>query len=310
MRHCFLCKEKLSGIFVRLTATKTPYSRVLLPQLIANILGKDFVIVVNKNDYACKKCTCLLNHVDKLDFELKLIQNAMLSFFRKNHGISVRDEDVEAVKKDKECLKDVKLPKESNPLKSKEPHNVPIKQVKNPITVSDDKNKTLQVTSSKKKIPAEELPKHQIPTQQPPGKRLRVMSPHQEPEQVQQQDRFELTKNKLMKQQLAFLNRTNVSKFTGHVQNEMPTHSKKVQQENPILNQNKAKILTPQEQQLKIYKCQMCDKIFGNPNNCISHINIDHFKLTSNKLKLTTENVGPSTSGTVKNDVTKRRKSI
>jgi hypothetical protein len=96
MSLCFVCDEELKGDdYVQLSTTRTPYGKTLFPEKIAEVLGEEIVVIVNNDDHACEKCATQLNQIDKLEIDLKLVKNAILSHIRKKHGILVTDEDVE-----------------------------------------------------------------------------------------------------------------------------------------------------------------------------------------------------------------------
>lgn len=95
MDLCFVCDEELEGRYIRLATTRTSYGNELLLEKISGVLGEEFVVVVNNDHLACNNCASQLNQIDKLEMDLKLVKNAMLSCIRKKHGIIVADEDVE-----------------------------------------------------------------------------------------------------------------------------------------------------------------------------------------------------------------------
>jgi len=53
------------------------------------------MVIVNNDDHACEKCATHLKQIDKLEIDLKLVKNALLSYIRNKHEILVADEDVE-----------------------------------------------------------------------------------------------------------------------------------------------------------------------------------------------------------------------
>jgi len=92
---CFICDAELNyNNRVQLTTTYTQLSNKSLPEIFAGVLGEEyFVVILNENDYACKNCTSLLNRVDQLERDLKLVKNAVLTVIKKKHGLLVPDED-------------------------------------------------------------------------------------------------------------------------------------------------------------------------------------------------------------------------
>jgi len=65
----------------------TPHSNVPYPEKIAELIGDEVVVIVTPADQICMKCSSLLNHMDKLENDLKLVRNAMLSHIQKKYGI-------------------------------------------------------------------------------------------------------------------------------------------------------------------------------------------------------------------------------
>jgi len=78
-----------------LSNTYSQISNKTLPEILAGVLGEDFVIIINETDYACKNCVSLLNQVGKLERDLKLVKNAILSDITNKHGLLVPDDDIQ-----------------------------------------------------------------------------------------------------------------------------------------------------------------------------------------------------------------------
>lgn len=97
MGGCFLCDVKLYGERTRVCSSVTPHSNVPYPEKIAELMGEEFVIIVTPADHMCKKCTSLLTHMDKLENDLKLVKNAMLSYIQKKYGILPADQPVKTL---------------------------------------------------------------------------------------------------------------------------------------------------------------------------------------------------------------------
>ncbi|XP_026819707.1 uncharacterized protein LOC113558449 [Rhopalosiphum maidis] len=334
MGLCFVCDEELDGHYVRLATTRTSYGNELLLEKIAGVLGEEFVVVVNNDDLACNNCASQLNQIDKLEIDLKLVKNAMLSCIRKKYGILVADEDVEAIKVDKEYLKGVDSPKVSNPLKINRSPNLLIQQVKKPIKflnarpipqqvptpqvstsqqVSTPQASTSQqvstpqvstsqqvstprVSTSQQISTPQQVPRLQVPRPQPSKKQLRVMLPHQV-----QNSQLPLNQQQINKQQNG-ANSLKIHKSDAHVQNHVP-QSNKIEPGKPIkINQNAVKISTPipQKKKKSFFRCQICAKAFDTRERCIEHIQNDHKKPVLNKLEKKIENSGPGTSNAIK----------
>lgn len=72
----------------------TPYCNVPYPEKIAELIGDEVVVIVTSADQMCKKCTSLLTHMDKLENDLELVKNVMLSDIQKKYGILPPDQAV------------------------------------------------------------------------------------------------------------------------------------------------------------------------------------------------------------------------
>lgn len=97
MGHCFICDTKLYGERTRVCSSITPGSNVPYPERIAELLGEEFVIICTPADHMCKKCTSLLIHMDKLENDLKLVKNAMVSYIQKKYGLLPHDQPIKDV---------------------------------------------------------------------------------------------------------------------------------------------------------------------------------------------------------------------
>jgi len=97
MSVCFLCDRKLYGERTRVCSSITPHSCVSYPEKIAQLIGDEVVVIVTPADHMCKNCTSLLTHMDRLENDLKLVKNAMLSYIQKKYGILPPDQIVEGV---------------------------------------------------------------------------------------------------------------------------------------------------------------------------------------------------------------------
>lgn len=92
-----MCDAKLSGEHTRVCSSITPHTNVPYAEKIVELLGDEFVIIVTPADHMCKKCTSLLTHVDKLENDVKLVKNALLSYIQKKYGLLPPDQVVKNV---------------------------------------------------------------------------------------------------------------------------------------------------------------------------------------------------------------------
>lgn len=86
---CFICEDELVGSGIPLKSCRTYIGNVLLTQKIDDLIGEHFVVTVNNEDRLCKDCVALLNDVDKIEVELKLVKNALLLGIKNKYGLSV-----------------------------------------------------------------------------------------------------------------------------------------------------------------------------------------------------------------------------
>jgi len=97
MSHCFVCDGTLGDKNTRMSTNITPYSNVPYLEKVSELLGEEFVIVVNSNDRMCQKCTSMLRHIDKLETDLKLVKNAMMSLIQNKYEILPLGQDVNSI---------------------------------------------------------------------------------------------------------------------------------------------------------------------------------------------------------------------
>lgn len=97
MALCFMCDAKLHGERTRVCSSISPHSNSPYPEKIGEVLGEEFVIIVTPADHMCKKCTSLLNHVDKLENDLKLVKNALVTNVQKKYGLVPADQPVKSI---------------------------------------------------------------------------------------------------------------------------------------------------------------------------------------------------------------------
>lgn len=99
MGVCFLCDQKLNRGCTQVSSSITSYNNVPFPEKIAEFMGDEVVVIVTSADHMCKKCTTILNHIDKLEYDLELVKNAMFSQIQKKYGIlppyqAIKDDEV------------------------------------------------------------------------------------------------------------------------------------------------------------------------------------------------------------------------
>uniref|UniRef100_A0A2S2NUC8 C2H2-type domain-containing protein n=1 Tax=Schizaphis graminum TaxID=13262 RepID=A0A2S2NUC8_SCHGA len=287
MGLCFLCDAKLFGERTRVCSSITPHSNVPYPEKIVELLGDEFVVIVTPADHMCKKCTSLLTHMDKLENDLKLVKNAMLSYIQKKYGILPPDQAVKGV----EIV--------NGHLKAEEQLEQGQRKVPSGLTVGVSPTVTTAAASSV------QTPLKMLKTQQ-------QQQQHQ-PQHHQQQSPQQDGANKMKIYKCGFC--TFQSKELGHVRFHMRTHMNKKEPEKPILNQSAAKALTPVPQQKKrLYRCQVCSKSFDSRMNCLDHIQKDHNQPTastsngeretedSRQVTTTTKAIKPEPSKTQENN--------
>ncbi|KAF0767546.1 homeobox protein 12-like [Aphis craccivora] len=282
MGVCFLCDAKLYGERTRVCSSITPHSNIPYPEKIVELLGDEFVVIVTPADHMCKKCTSLLTHMDKLENDLKLVKNAMLSYIQKKYGILPPDQAVKGV----EIV--------NGHLKAEEQLEQGQRKVPSGLTVG--------VSPTSTTAPS-------VTSVQTPLKMLKTQQQHQhQPQHHQQQSSQQDGTNKMKIYKCGFC--TFQSKELGHVRFHMRTHMNKKEPEKPILNQSAAKALTPAppQQKKRLYRCQVCSKSFDSRMNCLDHIQKDHNQptaSTSNGERETEDSRSVTTSKTIKTEPSK-----
>ncbi|KAL4083479.1 hypothetical protein QTP88_028795 [Uroleucon formosanum] len=228
------------------------------------LIGDEVVVIVTSADQMCKKCTSLLTHMDKLENDLELVKNVMLSDIQKKYGILPPDQ---AVKDD-----------------NSEEQVEQVRQCKVPsgLTVGVSPAVTTAAVVMPVKTPSKLLKTQQLQQQQQPQQQEQPPQQEQPQQQLQQQQPTQqeiANRMKLYKCGFCIFQ----SKNLGHVRFHMRTHGNKKESEKPIATQQKR----------QIYRCQVCSATFDTRINCIDHIQKDHqnqlTQSTSNAIKETDE---------------------
>lgn len=89
---CFICDEKVGNDKVHLATGIAPHSKLGLPAKISNLIGDDFVVVVTQSDHVCRRCSALINHMDKLETELSYVKKAITGYIRTKYNLPFDEE--------------------------------------------------------------------------------------------------------------------------------------------------------------------------------------------------------------------------
>lgn len=89
---CFICDEKTGNDKVHLATGIAPHSKLGIPAKISNLIGDEFVVVVCQSDNICRRCSALINHMDKLETELVYVKKAITGYIRVKYNLPL-DED-------------------------------------------------------------------------------------------------------------------------------------------------------------------------------------------------------------------------
>lgn len=95
MALCFLCNNYLFSKRIRIYSRVAPHSKVPYLEKIAELLGDKFVVIATSADHICKKCSSLLTHMDKLENDINIIKNAVVSFIEKKNRMLSYDKPEE-----------------------------------------------------------------------------------------------------------------------------------------------------------------------------------------------------------------------
>ncbi|XP_060857282.1 myb-like protein AA [Metopolophium dirhodum] len=252
---CFICDNKIYGERTRVCSSITPHCNIPYPEKIAQLMGDEVVVIVTPADHMCKNCTSLLTHMDKLENDLKLVKNAMLSYIQKKYGILAPDQIVNGQINAEEQ-------------QEKDDHKVP-----SGLTVGVFPTVTTAAVVTPVHTPFKLLKTQQQQQQQ--QQRYQPQQQHHQQQSPTQQD--STNKMKIYKCSVC----TFQSKELSHVRFHMRTHTNKMEPVKPIFNQSAVKALTPVPQQKKqMYRCQVCSKSFDSRIDCLDHIHKDHTQPT------------------------------
>ncbi|XP_063240013.1 uncharacterized protein LOC134540893 isoform X2 [Bacillus rossius redtenbacheri] len=87
-RSCFVCDEAAGRDGVSLRFGLTSCSSTALPTKIGQLMGDNFMIVVTDADVLCKRCSALLNHLDKLEQDMGVVRKALTGYLKKKYHLS------------------------------------------------------------------------------------------------------------------------------------------------------------------------------------------------------------------------------
>lgn len=86
MGVCFICERKLCGKRTGVCYSVTPKGHVPFPEMIAELMGEEFVVIVNLTDHICKRCTDLILYFDQATFDMNTIKETMVGSIEKKYG--------------------------------------------------------------------------------------------------------------------------------------------------------------------------------------------------------------------------------
>lgn len=85
---CFVCDENIVGKGIPLLMSVTNYTKTELPTKIGQLMGDGFMVVVSVDDSVCKRCSSLLNHIDKLELDLDLVKAALTGYLNVKYQLN------------------------------------------------------------------------------------------------------------------------------------------------------------------------------------------------------------------------------
>lgn len=88
MGVCFICDTKLNSGSKCVCSSITQYGNVPYPKKIAELLGDKVVVIVKSADMLCSKCDALMNLMDSLEHELKLVKNEIVIYIQNKYALS------------------------------------------------------------------------------------------------------------------------------------------------------------------------------------------------------------------------------
>ncbi|KAK7866287.1 hypothetical protein R5R35_007118 [Gryllus longicercus] len=90
---CFVCGEEIVGRGIPLLVGYTAHSKTGLPTKIGQLMGDGFMVVVNTEDMLCRRCTSLLNHLDKLEADLELVKSSLMNYLKIKYQLCDENDD-------------------------------------------------------------------------------------------------------------------------------------------------------------------------------------------------------------------------
>lgn len=83
-----MCDTKLNSGSKWVCSSITQYGNVPYPKKIAELLGDNVVVIVKSADMLCSKCDALMNLMDRLEYELKLVKNEIVIYIQNKYAMS------------------------------------------------------------------------------------------------------------------------------------------------------------------------------------------------------------------------------
>ncbi|KAL4088560.1 hypothetical protein QTP88_023652 [Uroleucon formosanum] len=243
MAVCFICNTKLYGERTRICSSITPHSNSPYPEKISELMGEEFIIIVTPADHMCKRCTSLLIHMDKLENDLKLVKNAMLSYIQKKYGLLPADQPVASI------------------------------EVVNGNLRTDD----LEV--SQRRVPSGLTVRE--PSTSSGGSNASNNAPAKPKQDASKIKIYKCGFCPFQSKDLGhvrFHMRSHMKKKDNEKSNQTVMKTLTQQQQQPQQQQHQLKSLQnkQQQQKKKLYRCQVCSSSFDSRSDCLEHIQKDH----------------------------------
>ncbi|XP_060872189.1 serine/threonine-protein kinase pakD-like [Metopolophium dirhodum] len=243
MAVCFVCNSKLYGERTRVCSSITPHSNAPYPEKIGELMGEEFVIIVTPADHMCKRCTSLLIHIDKLENDLKLVKNAMLSYIQKKYGLLPADQPVTSIEVVNGSLRTDELEIGQRRV----PSGLTVRE---PSTSAGGSNTPLRSRQDASKIKIYKC----------------GFCPFQSKDLGHV--RFHM-RSHMKKKDNEKSNQTVTKTVTQQQQPQQQQHQNQTHQLKCLPNKQ-------QQQKKKLYRCQVCSASFDSRSDCLDHIQRDH----------------------------------
>ncbi|EFN64416.1 hypothetical protein EAG_00846 [Camponotus floridanus] len=85
--QCFVCDAEIQGRFYALATCRTQHSNSRVIEKLGELVGERYMVVISEDDVICRSCAIRINHLDRLEMEMRNIRDHVLRFLEKKYSL-------------------------------------------------------------------------------------------------------------------------------------------------------------------------------------------------------------------------------